>query len=72
MDCYHTSAANNDMLYSSDLEEVLLQSRQKHFVVRMRSTFSASVRSITRCASFKVGSVCVRVCVCLQEEEVVI
>ena len=39
---------------SLDLEESMLQSRQKHFVVRMRSTFSASVRSITRCASFKV------------------
>ena len=36
-----------------DLEEEMLQSKQKHFVVRMRSTFSSSVRSLTRCASFK-------------------
>jgi PAS domain-containing protein len=45
--------ADHDPLVKPDLEHELLQSSQKHFVVRMRSTFSASVRSITRCASFK-------------------
>lgn len=45
--------SDHEPMVKPDLEESMLQSRQKHFVVRMRSTFSASVRSITRCASFK-------------------